>query len=41
MLVKAGYVIKVINTINFKKSMHYNPIYKIDPQCFDTDEYIA
>ena len=26
MLVKAGYVIKVINTINFKKSMHYNPM---------------
>ena len=25
MLVNAGYVIKVINTINFQKSMHYNP----------------
>ncbi|MCD8379176.1 MAG: type IV secretory system conjugative DNA transfer family protein, partial [Lachnospiraceae bacterium] len=25
MLVKGGYVIKVLNTINFKKSMHYNP----------------
>lgn len=25
MLVKGGYQIKVLNTINFKKSMHYNP----------------
>lgn len=25
MLVKGGYDIKVLNTINFKKSMHYNP----------------
>ena len=25
MLVKNGYKIKVLNTINFKKSMHYNP----------------
>ena len=25
MLQKAGYRIKVINTINFDKSMHYNP----------------
>ena len=25
LLVKGGYVIKVLNTINFKKSMHYNP----------------
>ncbi|NCB94176.1 MAG: type IV secretory system conjugative DNA transfer family protein [Clostridia bacterium] len=25
MLVNAGYKIKVLNTINFKKSMHYNP----------------
>ena len=26
MLKKAGYVIKVINTIDFKKSMHFNPM---------------
>ena len=26
LLVKGGYVIKVLNTINFKKSMHYNPL---------------
>ena len=25
MLEKNGYVIKSLNTINFKKSMHYNP----------------
>ena len=25
MLEKGGYVIKSLNTINFKKSMHYNP----------------
>ena len=25
MFLKAGYKIKVLNTINFKKSMHYNP----------------
>lgn len=25
MLQKGGYEIKVLNTINFKKSMHYNP----------------
>ena len=25
MLKKAGYTLKVLNTINFKKSMHYNP----------------
>ena len=25
MLYDAGYEIKVLNTINFKKSMHYNP----------------
>ena len=25
MLSDAGYKIKVLNTINFKKSMHYNP----------------
>ena len=25
MLVKGGYKIKVLNTINFKKSLHYNP----------------
>jgi type IV secretion system protein VirD4 len=25
MMVKGGYKIKVLNTINFKKSMHYNP----------------
>ena len=25
MLVKNGYKVKVLNTINFKKSMHYNP----------------
>ena len=25
MLEKHGYEIKVLNTINFKKSMHYNP----------------
>lgn len=29
MLVNAGYRIKVLNTINFKKSMHYNPFYYI------------
>ena len=26
MLLKNGYRVKVLNTINFKKSMHYNPI---------------
>ena len=26
MLVKNGYKVKVLNTINFKKSMHYNPV---------------
>ena len=25
MLEKGGYVIKSLNTINFRKSMHYNP----------------
>jgi type IV secretion system protein VirD4 len=25
MMVNGGYRIKVLNTINFKKSMHYNP----------------
>ena len=25
MLLKNGYKVKVLNTINFKKSMHYNP----------------
>ena len=25
MLVKGGYRVKVLNTINFAKSMHYNP----------------
>ena len=25
MLIRHGYKLKVINTINFKKSMHYNP----------------
>ena len=25
LLQRAGYRIKVLNTINFKKSMHYNP----------------
>lgn len=25
MLAKAGYKVKILNTINFKKSMHYNP----------------
>ncbi|MCD8107054.1 MAG: type IV secretory system conjugative DNA transfer family protein [Oscillospiraceae bacterium] len=29
MLDKAGYNIKVLNTINFKKSMHYNPFHYI------------
>lgn len=29
MLVKGGYKIKVLNTINFKKSMHYNPFHYI------------
>ncbi|MCD8011855.1 MAG: type IV secretory system conjugative DNA transfer family protein [Lachnospiraceae bacterium] len=29
MLVKEGYRIKVLNTINFKKSMHYNPFHYI------------
>ena len=27
MLVNGGYRIKVLNTINFKKSMHYNPFH--------------
>lgn len=26
MLQKAGYQIKVLNTVNFRKSMHYNPM---------------
>lgn len=29
MLVRGGYKIKVLNTINFKKSMHYNPFHYI------------
>ena len=29
MLVKAGYKLKVLNTINFAKSMHYNPFHYI------------
>ena len=29
MLVDGGYKIKVLNTINFKKSMHYNPFHYI------------
>lgn len=29
MLVKHGYQIKVLNTINFSKSMHYNPFHYI------------
>lgn len=29
MLVNGGYQIKVLNTINFKKSMHYNPFHYI------------
>ena len=29
MLVNGGYRIKVLNTINFKKSMHYNPFHYI------------
>ena len=29
MLVKAGYQLKVLNTINFAKSMHYNPFHYI------------
>lgn len=29
MLVDAGYRLKVLNTINFKKSMHYNPFHYI------------
>ena len=29
MLVNGGYRIKVLNTINFKKSMHYNPLHYI------------
>lgn len=29
MLVRHGYRIKVLNTINFKKSMHYNPFHYI------------
>ena len=24
-LLKNGYKVKILNTINFKKSMHYNP----------------
>ena len=31
LLQRAGYRIKVLNTINFKKSMHYNPfVYQVD-----------
>ena len=26
MLVAAGYDVRIFNTINFKKSMHYNPL---------------
>ena len=29
MLVRHGYTIKVLNTINFAKSMHYNPFHYI------------
>ena len=29
MLVKNGYRVKVLNTVNFKKSMHYNPFFYI------------
>lgn len=29
MLVDGGYKIKVLNTINFSKSMHYNPFHYI------------
>ena len=29
MLVNEGYVLKVLNTINFRKSMHYNPFHYI------------
>ena len=29
MLVRAGYKLKVLNTINFAKSMHYNPFHYI------------
>ena len=29
MLVNEGYVVKVLNTINFRKSMHYNPFHYI------------
>ena len=29
MLVKSGYTVKVLNTINFAKSMHYNPFHYI------------
>ena len=29
MLSDAGYKIKVLNTINFRKSMHYNPFHYI------------
>ena len=25
LLLKKGYKLKILNTINFKKSMHYNP----------------
>ncbi len=25
LLLREGYQIKILNTINFKKSMHYNP----------------
>ena len=25
LLIRSGYRVKVLNTINFKKSMHYNP----------------
>ena len=32
MLVNGGYRIKVLNTINFKKSMHYNPFHYISSE---------
>ncbi|MTS44383.1 DUF4368 domain-containing protein [[Ruminococcus] torques] len=32
MLVNGGYRIKVLNTINFKKSMHYNPFHYIQSE---------
>ena len=33
MLEKGGYIIKSLNTINFRKSMHYNPCLLYTSRC--------